>query len=339
MTERGRAVWILAIMSPVIAELLSGSSPPLEFFNPISFALLLGLYGTGVLVVRELSVKWDRGWMSVIVLGAAYGILEEGVAVKSFFDPNWMDLGDLGIYGRFIETNWVWAVWLTIYHSVISITLPILILSLLYPNLKKERLLTRRRFTIVFALLFLDVLVCILLLNQFVPYMPMYVLAIAAVLGLAFYAKYVPKDFMMPTQAQPTWEPWKFGVLGFLMISLDFLLAGAFSKSLVPPVVPVLLMLIVSAFVVISLKDYLGSANNRPQVAAFVSGPLLFFVILGIALELFGGIIGMAVVAFFTTLFIVDLNRWAVGKKVIVFKVSRILHVRPPAVCTPAQSY
>lgn len=331
MTEKGRALWVLALLSPIIAELLSGSSPPIEFLSPLSFALLLGLYGSGVLVVRELSVIWNRGWMSVIVLGAAYGILEEGVAIKSFFDPFWMDLGGLGEYGRFLGTNWVWAVWLTIFHSMISITLPILILALLYPNLKRERLLTRRKFELVLVILLLDVLVCTFVLNNYFPFMPMYFLAIVAVFSLAFYAKHIPKEFMMPREQDPTWAPWKFGVLGFLMLSLDFLLAGAFSGSNIPPVVPVMLMLFVSAFAVVSIKDFMGRTNNSPQIAALISGPLAFFVLLGVALEL-GGTIGMSIVALVTALFIVDLNRWARGKKVLVFRVWGILHgSRTPA--------
>ncbi len=331
MSEKGRALWVLALLSPIIAELLSGSSPPLEFLFPFSFALLLGLYGSGVLVVRELSVIWNRGWMSIIVLGAAYGILEEGVAVKSFFDPGWMDLGGLGVYGRFLGTNWVWAVWLTIYHSMISITLPILILALLYPDLRNERLLTRGKFGIVLGILTLDVLVCTLILNPYVPNMPMYLLAIAAVLGLAFYAKHLPRGFMHPKETLPTWVPWKFGVLGFLAISLDFFLAGAFSESTIPPIVPVILILGVSAFVVISIKDFIGKVNNRPHIAAFISGLLAFFVILGVALQL-NGIFGMGIVAALTALFIVDLNRWVRGKKVLVFHVWSLLHGKPSAV-------
>lgn len=325
MTEKGRALWILALLSPIIAELLSGSSPPLEFFNPISFALLLGLYGSGVLVVRELSVIWKTGWIGVIVLGAAYGILEEGVAIKSFFDPFWMDLGGLGEYGRYLGTNWVWAVWLTIYHSMISIALPILLIWFLYPNLRGVRLTDFSKFGTLLVILLLDVAVCALFLNDYVPFIPMWLLAVAAVFGLAFYAKHIPKGFMMPKEDYPTWSPRKFAILGFLMISLDFLLAGAFSETAVPPTVPMSLMLLVSAFVVICVRDFMGRANNAPQVAAFISGPLAFFVVLGLSLEL-GGILGMSVVALVTALFIVDLNRWARGKKVLVFKVWRILH-------------
>jgi len=337
MTEKGRALWVLALLSPIIAELLSGSSPPLEFFFPTSFALLMGLYGAGVLVVRELSVIWNRGWMSIIVLGAAYGILEEGVAIKSFFDPFWMDLGGLGEYGRFLGTNWVWAVWLTIFHSMISITLPILILWLLYPNLRGVRLTNFSQFGTVLVVLLLDVAICTLFLNAYVPFIPVYAFAIATVFGLTYFAKHIPKGFMMPHETDPTWSPLKFGILGFLMIFLDFMVAGAFSESEVPPVVPVILMLVISAFAIVSIRDFMGRTNNRPHVAALISGPLAFFVVLGVALEL-NGILGMSVVALLTALFIIDLNRWARGKKVLVFRVWKLLHGAPKQGTAPLRA-
>ncbi len=40
-------------MSPAIGDLLSGSSPPLQFFNPVLLLLLVALYGCGALLVRE----------------------------------------------------------------------------------------------------------------------------------------------------------------------------------------------------------------------------------------------------------------------------------------------
>ncbi|MCG2769572.1 MAG: hypothetical protein L6435_14495 [Anaerolineae bacterium] len=37
------------------------------------------------MLIRELRVRWGKGWPTVFVLGAAYGVLEEGLMVKSFF--------------------------------------------------------------------------------------------------------------------------------------------------------------------------------------------------------------------------------------------------------------
>jgi len=328
VTEKGRALWILALMSPTIAELLSGSSPLLEFFNPVGFPLLLGLYGAGVLIVRELSVIWKVGWAGVVVMGIAYGILEEGVAVKSFFDPEWMDLGGLGEYGRYLGTNWVWAVWLTIYHASVSITLPIIILTMLYPHLRDERLLTRSRFKLVLVILLIDVLVCTLLLNPYVPFAPMYVLSIVAVVAFIMYAKHLPRSFMMPRAGQPTWSPARFAVLGFLFLLVSFFLAGVFVETGVPPVVPVILMPLWCLYVALMIGKHLGTKENRVHKAHIVAGMLSFFVVIGVILEM-GGVLGMSAVAAVVALMTVDFARWSKGKNVLVFRLHGLLHGAP----------
>ena len=124
----------LFFLAPAIGELLSGSAPPAEFFNPFTLLLLAALYGSGAILVRELRLRWQQGWLAVFILGAAYGIIEEGWMVKSFFDPNWMDLGVLGSYGRWAGVNWVWTVGLTVYHAVFSIAIPILLVETAFPK-------------------------------------------------------------------------------------------------------------------------------------------------------------------------------------------------------------
>ena len=96
---------VLFFLAPAIAELLSGSVPPVEFFNPFGFVLLTTLYGSGAILARELTIRWHKGWFGLFALGAAYGIIEEGLMVKSFFDPNWVDIGILGSYGRWAGVN------------------------------------------------------------------------------------------------------------------------------------------------------------------------------------------------------------------------------------------
>src|SRR5207245_10732434 len=78
------------------------------------------MYGAGVLVMRETAVRWKTGWPSILLLSPAYGIIEEGLAVKSFFDPGWLDRGTLARYGRWVDGSWVRAVWLAICHAVVS---------------------------------------------------------------------------------------------------------------------------------------------------------------------------------------------------------------------------
>ncbi|NOY99258.1 MAG: hypothetical protein GXP40_08670 [Chloroflexi bacterium] len=128
----------LFLIAPAFGELFSGSAPLNEYINPITFVILSLLYGCGAIIIRELVIRWNKGWPSLLLLGFAYGIYEEGLVVRSFFDPNWMDLGRLGVYGRLAGVNWVWAEHLTIYHALISIAASIVFVEMLYPERRSE---------------------------------------------------------------------------------------------------------------------------------------------------------------------------------------------------------
>jgi len=52
---------VLFFLAPAIGELLSGSSPPAEFFTPFWLLILPALYGSGAVIARELKVRWRKG--------------------------------------------------------------------------------------------------------------------------------------------------------------------------------------------------------------------------------------------------------------------------------------
>jgi hypothetical protein len=135
---------LLFLFAPAIGELLSGSSPPLEFFFPPTLILLALMYGCGALVCRELVIRWGKGWLSLLLLGLAYGIYEEGIVVRSSFNPGWQDLDNLAHYGRWAGVNWVWIEHLTHYHALISILASITLVEIVFPDRQRERWLGRR---------------------------------------------------------------------------------------------------------------------------------------------------------------------------------------------------
>ena len=181
--------FVLFILAPTIGELLSGSSPPLELFNPVSFPLLASLYGSGAIIMREAKVRWHKDYRSLLLLGCAYGVLEEGLMVKSFFDPTWMDLGRLGVYGRFADVNWVWAEMLTIYHATISITIPIALTELRFPERREQSWITTRQLRLLIALLAGVTIFGFLALTPYRPPPLQYVLTITIIALLIYAAK------------------------------------------------------------------------------------------------------------------------------------------------------
>lgn len=138
------AALVLLWLAPGVAELLSGSTPPLRFFNPLSLFLEGGLYGCGALLIRDAVRHRLLGWPSVLLLGAAYGVLEEGLVITSWFNPYWPDLARLATFGRAFDTSWIWALGLTSYHMIVSITLPILLTETLFPRIAGRPWLGRK---------------------------------------------------------------------------------------------------------------------------------------------------------------------------------------------------
>jgi hypothetical protein len=128
-------VLALFIMAPVIAELLSGFLSPANFFQPLSLAMNIAFYSSGAILIRELLVRWKKGWPTLLVLGAAFGLLEEGLMTKAFFNPDWPDMGGMSAgYDRLGGVNWIMVLRLMIYHSVLSISIPIVVTHFMFPK-------------------------------------------------------------------------------------------------------------------------------------------------------------------------------------------------------------
>jgi hypothetical protein len=100
------AVLTLYFLAPFIAEMLTGSTPPLMWNNIGGAILTIGLYGSGALLARELVRRRGLGWGNLALLGVAYGVLEEGMAYQSWFNPTWANPPDRL---RFFEVNWTLA--------------------------------------------------------------------------------------------------------------------------------------------------------------------------------------------------------------------------------------
>jgi hypothetical protein len=161
----------LLLLSPGIPEYISGSSPTNAIvLNPgmFLFQILanLGLYGPGVLLVRDAMVRWKKGWASVLFLGAAYGILEEGIALSTLFDPNANPVGKLGFYGHWLGVNWVWVAGIIPVHMLFSISLPIVLLGLAVPRTNGQSLLSRRSLWAVSTVLGIDVVVLFVFVSK-----------------------------------------------------------------------------------------------------------------------------------------------------------------------------
>ncbi len=84
----------LFVLAPICAEYLTGYDDSVG--RPI--ALLAGLlflaplYGGPALIIREVARRTSRGWPTILVLAAAFGVLQAGLVDQSLFNTSYRDI-------------------------------------------------------------------------------------------------------------------------------------------------------------------------------------------------------------------------------------------------------
>lgn len=143
------SLWLLA---PLVAEYLLGSLP-MSLITILP--LMAAMYGSAALLIREAARRSGGGWMTIALLGIAYGFVEEGLVTQSLFNPNYLHLRllDFG-YVPALGTGLPWLVFVVTIHAVWSIAVPIGFAEALFPARRDERWLGTIGIGI-FALLFL----------------------------------------------------------------------------------------------------------------------------------------------------------------------------------------
>lgn len=138
---RGKAAWTLAILAPVSAELTLGVTP-LQL-SWLMFPLLIPMYGAGVLLIREVTRRVGGGWPSLILLGMAYELVEDGIGLQALTSPtiayNAAEWGP-----RVLGFNTAYWQAQTGYHIVFSVLIPIMLTDILFPQHRQRRYLKGR---------------------------------------------------------------------------------------------------------------------------------------------------------------------------------------------------
>jgi hypothetical protein len=277
---RKHPILCLLLLTPGIPEYLGGSSPISAIvLNPGQFIFQLvanlGLYGTGVLLIREAMVRWQKGWASVLLLGGAYGILEEGVALSTLFYSKAAPVGAYGYFGHWLGVNWIWAAAIVPFHAVFSVSIPILLLSLALPSTRGKRLLSRRGVRSVFVLLVLDVSGLFLIVyywEHFWMGFPVLVGSLIMISLLVYLARRITHSGRLARSGQPKKKPRTMALLGLAFFPA-VLVTESFGKALSgSPVLVFCLTIAVQGLFLFYLLRVIGSSENTPQIIAFTFG-------------------------------------------------------------------
>lgn len=289
--ENSKAIIALLLLPPITAELLTGSTPILNFFDLFTLVMLISSYGCGALLLRELSVKWQTQW-SLFFLGCAMGVLIEGVAVQSFFNPNWVDLGPLKSYGSWLGVQWIWTIKLIFFHAFFSVILPIVFVHYRWPGVANVRLLKRRGLAIA-SIFFLSITALMSLLfwkNSLAQYQfsPSAVQFLSAILGVAAFVAlgFWFRHSRLGSSRFEIWQPAKVGRT-LLFLLLVFVFVDFFAGAGKPAVYALgtLSLAAMAMFWLFKYQIYHPQATARHIVSA-VTWPIGFWLVLSVFLEL-----------------------------------------------------
>ena len=260
------------------------------------FIIITLLYGGGALLIREARIRWDLGW-SIIFLAIAYGILEEGLLMQSFFNQNHEDLNELSKYGYWLKTHWPWTIELIIYHATISTLIPILITDLVFPKVKNQPFLNKGgmiTFIILITLETLAIGATIIVAGRDMadPYIadPIVLGVCALVMFMSIYLAYHYRSKRSVDTKARLLNPFKLGLYAFLMAACVLLLPSSLASLSVPAVITTLAMLVLSAVVLLfGFTQMLHrDITKRHQVAVSV-GTVLVFVALSPIMQFSNG--------------------------------------------------
>lgn len=223
--RRFMPVVALFLISPLIAEIIFGATP---LSNIQAILVVAPLYGAGALLIREI-VRWrGGGWGRIALLGVAYAILEEGIALQSMFNPDLFNAGAYG--GQAFGINWVWSEWTIGYHTLWSIMIPILLAELLFPDRRSLPWLGRVGTAIVGVLYGLAVLAHSVIFRFFVApnfRTPLHLMigagvAVVALVALALSGEPVPVEPLPDEPMRDAPSPWIAGIAAFVASGLWF---------------------------------------------------------------------------------------------------------------------
>lgn len=301
----------LLFLAPFIAELLSSHQTPLEFINPLTFALTALPYGFGAILVRELGLRWGGGWLRLLLLALAYAVFEEGIVIRSFFNPGWAELGALANNDFIAGINWVYSFALVHFHVVFSIWSSLAIAEIVYGAARKRAWVTGPWFWLCLAG-FLLWIPAGWLMSGFVPPMPHYFGAIAVFLGLVGLARFLPRIGNTRTAAREVPRPYLFFLIGMIDVAIVYFVVF-FAPSMMampsPLVVFAFLALVnlAALFVLERVSGGLSAWDDRHRLA-LTSGFLTVFFLLGLLGDVVEGFQGSSLVTLAFIAFLLQLR-------------------------------
>ena len=136
-SRNNSAVITLFFVTPLVAEYLLGDLP-LKLLPAL--IVLAPAYGGGAVLIRETARRTGRGWPTMLVLGAAYTLLAEGLVTQSLFNHDYLKMHMHLLDPAYLPALGIGA-WWTIFmfnlHTFWSMGVSIALVEALFPDVAK----------------------------------------------------------------------------------------------------------------------------------------------------------------------------------------------------------
>jgi hypothetical protein len=283
------AILSLFVLAALIPESIAGynTSPRAMLLNPAIPLFLMAFYGSAALLMRELMRRRSLGWTSILLLGAAFGCINEGIIAGT-----WYTVIPHG-YARLGAVDWTWAVVLTCFHAIYSMVIPILLVEVCFPSLSKQPWLRRRGLLCCTALLTLTTGMGLLHAQADRLERLLVLLLVVALVSLALLLPSSHSSRPRTTRATPrlVWLRLAGGVGITLFISISFLMPSLLAQAMTPATQGVfqtlfiLLILAVCGLMLTIVRNWTGRNTwGHPHTLALITGALLPAILLSLVL-------------------------------------------------------
>ncbi|MGU3435930.1 hypothetical protein ACNHUS_23270 [Actinomycetes bacterium M1A6_2h] len=281
----GLPVITLLVVAPVFGEVLSTSTAPLDLLLPWNLVLMVGMYGCGALLCRAVARRFGLGLPGLLCLGAAYGVYEEGLVDRFWYDPSyWSDTG-IGGYSVVSHINVLIAAHLTVFHTAVSVVASIVLVEHVFPDRRSDSWIGTRGMALCGVAMTTVLFVC--WEEFYVP--PLAVLGVAALLACALVACafVIPRPSAAGRVSSRTRSPRALALVAFLCTAAHFVSVYAVPSTGVWWPVGVALslapILVGAAWIRHQLLGELDSVDSLRIVSGIVGFFLALNVVIGLA--------------------------------------------------------
>ncbi|MFQ3544095.1 hypothetical protein Q7A53_08405 [Halobacillus rhizosphaerae] len=140
---------LLFFLAPLFGEYLLG----ILSLSEIYYVLFLSpMYGGGAILIREVTRRAGQGTVMLLILGIAYGLIEEGIVDQMLFNPNYLAGQEWNSYISFLGMDGRLTIYVLAMHAVWSTCIPILLIEALFPERKLKPWLSKKGLGFVAAL-------------------------------------------------------------------------------------------------------------------------------------------------------------------------------------------